>query len=164
MNCEISQEKKTRLKIPIEMYNKKPESVIQRMIGLNSKLIQYNRLSIITNDSCYLIDIRYIPQVTNKLIIIQSNILKYDEKNMRYIFLHNNQFVQIIKIPNTLPERLPLKIFKIQYPKDDIMYNAVIYKHMFTSILTPLKKDIIKYRNKYKSGKVIDRKKQINEY
>ena len=164
----------TRLKIPIELYNKDPETIIQQMIGLNSKLVNFNRLSIITNDSSYLIDVKYLPQIINKLIILQTKDLRFDEKNMRHIFLYNNQLVQINKLPNPLPEKLPVKIFKIQKPKDDIKYNAIIYKQMFTSLLTPLKNDVVLNGEKndvklsgghvLKIGKVLDRDKQIREY
>ena len=179
----------TRLKIPIEIYNKDPETIIQQMIGLNSKLVNFNRLSIITNDSSYLIDVKYLPQIINKLIILQTKDLRFDEKNMRHIFLYNNQLVQINKLPNPLPEKLPVKIFKIQKPKDDIKYNAIIYKQMFTSLLTPLKNDValngeksdvtlngekndVKMKNDVKLsggdvlkiGKVLNRDKQIREY
>ena len=179
----------TRLKIPIEIYNKDPETIIQQMIGLNSKLVNFNRLSIITNDSSYLIDVKYLPQIINKLIILQTKDLRFDEKNMRHIFLYNNQLVQINKLPNPLPEKLPVKIFKIQKPKDDVKYNAIIYKQMFTSLLTPLKNDValngekndvtlngekndVKVKNDVKLsggdvlkiGKVLNRDKQIREY
>lgn len=164
----------TRLKIPIELYNKDPETIIQQMIGLNSKLVNFNRLSIITNDSSYLIDVKYLPQIINKLIILQTKDLRFDEKNMRHIFLYNNQLVQINKLPNPLPEKLPVKIFKIQKPKDDIKYNAIIYKQMFTSLLTPLKNDVALNGEKndvklsdddvLKIGKVLNRDKQIREY
>ena len=172
----------TRLKIPIEIYNKDPETIIQQMIGLNSKLVNFNRLSIITNDSSYLIDVKYLPQIINKLIILQTKDLRFDEKNMRHIFLYNNQLVQINKLPNPLPEKLPVKIFKIQKPKDDVKYNAIIYKQMFTSLLTPLKNDValnwekndvkvngekndVKVKNDVlKIGKVLNRDKQIREY
>ena len=155
----------TRLKIPIEIYNKDPETIIQQMIGLNSKLVNFNRLSIITNDSSYLIDVKYLPQIINKLIILQTKDLRFDEKNMRHIFLYNNQLVQINKLPNPLPEKLPVKIFKIQKPKDDIKYNAIIYKQMFTSLLTPLKNDVkLGDGDVLKIGKVLDRDKQIREY
>lgn len=155
----------TRLKIPIELYNKDPETIIQQMIGLNSKLVNFNRLSIITNDSSYLIDVKYLPQIINKLIILQTKDLRFDEKNMRHIFLYNNQLVQINKLPNPLPEKLPVKIFKIQKPKDDIKYNAIIYKQMFTSLLTPLKNDVkLSGGDALKNGKVLNRDKQIREY
>ena len=155
----------TRLKIPIEIYNKDPETIIQQMIGLNSKLVNFNRLSIITNDSSYLIDVKYLPQIINKLIILQTKDLRFDEKNMRHIFLYNNQLVQINKLPNPLPEKLPVKIFKIQKPKDDIKYNAIIYKQMFTSLLTPLKNDVkLSGGDVLKIGKVLNRDKQIREY
>ena len=169
----------TRLKIPIEIYNKDPETIIQQMIGLNSKLVNFNRLSIITNDSSYLIDVKYLPQIINKLIILQTKDLRFDEKNMRHIFLYNNQLVQINKLPNPLPEKLPVKIFKIQKPKDDVKYNAIIYKQMFTSLLTPLKNDVALNGEKndvvlngekmndgdvLKIGKVLNRDKQIREY
>ena len=133
----------TRLKIPIELYNKDPETIIQQMIGLNSKLVSFNRLSIITNDSSYLIDVKYLPQIINKLIILQTKDLRFDEKNMRHIFLYNNQLVQINKLPNPLPEKLPVKIFKIQKPKDDVKLGDG---------------DVLK------NGKVLNRDKQIREY
>ena len=84
---------------------------------------------------------------------------------MRHIFLYNNQLVQINKLPNPLPEKLPVKIFKIQKPKDDIKYNAIIYKQMFTSLLTPLKNDVkLSGGDVLKIGKVLNRDKQIREY
>lgn len=164
----------SRLKIPVEIYNKDPESAIQQMIGINSKLVHYHRLSIITNDSSYLIDVEYLPQIISKLIIIKTKDLRFDEKNTRYIFLYNNHLVQINKINlEKYPERIPVKIFKIQKPKDDIRYNAIIYKQMFTSILTPLKNDV-KIKNETKNETEnetknekeikINRDKQIKEY
>ena len=154
----------SRLKIPVEMYYNDPKKSIQHLIGQNSNLISYEKQSIITNDSCFFVDVKYNTQMVEEIAIVNTGDFKYDERNSRYTYTHNDNVISIIKVPSPLPEKLTVKIFKIQNPKDGIQFMSIIYNSIYTSLLTPLKNDVEITVKEYPKANVKDREKQIEDY
>lgn len=135
----------TRIKIPIDIFNKDPKKAIQQRIGASTTIFSYKKSSMITNDSCYIVDVSHSPIIVDKLIMINIKDIKHDEKNNRYLFLYNNQLVQLSMSQITLSKftsKIPVKIFRTYNNTDDIKYEATIYKQPFTSLMTPLKNNV----------------------
>lgn len=135
----------SRIKVPIDLYNKDAHKAIIQRVGSNTTIFSYKKLSMITNDSCYLVDVSHSPIIVNQLILIDIKDIKHDEKNNRYLFLYNNQLVQITMSKVTLSKftsKIPVKIFRSFNNIDDIKLGSSIYKQPFTSLMTPLKNDV----------------------
>lgn len=135
----------TRIKVPIDVYNKDPRMAIQQRIGTSTSIFGYKKLTLITNDSCYLVDVTHSPHVVNKLAIIDIKDIKHDEKNNRYLYMYKNQLVQLSMsqvVLSKFTSKIPVKIFRTYNNVDDIKLASTIYKQPFTSIMTPLKNNV----------------------